>query len=72
MQLKTADHKYANVLEPTLNLDDLTIPLNDRILVEIKSQIYNENPSAGVLQPSDLLHEDDETAFCAAIVTLTN
>ena len=39
MQLKTADHKYSNVLEPILNPDDITIPLNDSTLVEIKSQI---------------------------------
>ena len=39
MQLKTADHKYSNVLEPILNSDDVTIPPNDRTLVEIKSQI---------------------------------
>ena len=26
MQLKTADHKYSNVMEPILNPDDVTIP----------------------------------------------
>ena len=72
MQLKTADHKYSNVLEPILNPDDVTIPPNDRTLVEIKSQIYNENSVTGVLQPSDLLHEESDITFCAAIVTLTN
>ena len=29
MQLKTADHKYSNVLEPILNPDDITKPPND-------------------------------------------
>ena len=72
MQLKTADHRYSNVLEPILNPDDITIPPNDRILVEIKSQIYNENTVTGVLQPSDLLHEEGDITFCAAIVTLTS
>ena len=72
MQLKTADHKYSNVLEPILNPDDITIPPNDRTLIEIKSQIYNENTVTGVLQPSDLLHEESDITFCAAIVTLTN
>ena len=72
MQLKTADHKYSNVLEPILNPDDVTIPPNDRTLVEIKSQIYNENSVTGVLQPSDLLHEESDITLCAAIVTLTN
>ena len=72
MQLKTADHKYSNVLEPILNPDDITIPPNDRTLVEIKSQIYNENTVTGVLHPSDRLHEEGDITFCAAIVTLTN
>ena len=72
MQLKTADHKYSNVLEPILNPDDITIPPNDRTLVEIKSQIYNENTVTGLLQPSDLLHEEGDITFCAAIVTLTS
>ena len=72
MTLKTADHKYSNVLEPILNPDDVTIPPNDRTLVEIKSQIYNENTVTWVLQPSDLLHAEGDITFCAAIVTLTN
>ena len=59
-------------MEPILNPDDVTIPPNDRTLVEIKSQIYNETSVTGVLQPSDLLHEESDITFCAAIVTLTN
>ena len=59
-------------MEPILNPDDVTIPPNDRTLVEIKSQIYNENSVTGVLQPSDLLHEESDITFCAAMVTLTN
>ena len=51
MQLKTADPKYSNVLEPVLNPDDITIPPNDRILIEIKSQIYNENRSQECCNP---------------------
>ena len=66
MQLKTADHKYFNVLEPILNPDDVTIPPNDRILE------YNENTVTGMLQPSDLLHEESDITICAAIVTVTN
>ena len=72
MQLKTADHKYSNVLEPILNPDDVTIPPNERTLVEIKSQIYTENTVTRVLQPSHLLHEKGDITFCATIVTLTN
>ena len=69
MQLKTADHKYSNVMEPILNPEDVTIPPNDLAVISIQSQIYAENAVTGILQPSDLLHEGDVT-FCAAIVTL--
>ena len=72
MQPKTANNKDSNVLEPILNPDDITIPPNDRILVGIKSQIYTENTVTGVLQHSDLLHEEGDITFCAAKITLTN
>ena len=72
MQLKTADHKYSNVLEPILNPHDITVPLKDCILLGIKAQIYTENTVTEVLQPSDLLHEGGNITFCATVVTLTN
>ena len=37
MQLKTADHKYSNVLEPILNPTEITIPPNGRVLIRTKS-----------------------------------
>ena len=70
MQLKTADNKYSNVLEPILNPEDVTIPPNDHTVILIQSQIYAENAGTGILQPSDLLHEEGEVSICAAIVTL--
>ena len=33
MQLKTADHRYSNVLEPKLNPIEVTVPPNDRVLI---------------------------------------
>ena len=70
MQLKTADHKYSNVMEPILNPEDITIPPNGRTIIPIQSQIYAENAVTGILQPSDLLNEENDITFCAAIVTL--
>ena len=70
MQLKTADHKYSNVLEPILNPEDVTLPPNDHVVIPIQSQIYAEKAVTGKLQPSDLLHEEGDITFCAAIVTL--
>ena len=70
MQLKTADHKDSNVLEPIVNPEDVTISPNDYAVIPIQSQIYAENAVTGILKPSDLLHEEGDITFCAAIVTL--
>ena len=70
MQLKTAEHKYSNVLEPILNPEDVTLPPNYHVVIPIQPQIYAENAVTGILQPSDLLHEEGDITFCAAIVTL--
>ena len=71
MQLKTADHKYTNVLEPICSQEDITIPPNDRQLVTIISQMYDDTTVTGILQPSNALTEDGDLAFCAALVILT-
>ena len=39
MQLKTADHRYSNVLEPILHPTEITILPNDRVLVRTNSQL---------------------------------
>ena len=70
MQLKTGDHKYSNVMEPILNPEDVIIPPNDYTDISIQSQIYAENAVTGILQPSDLLSDENDVTFCAAIVTL--
>ena len=69
-QLKTADHKYSNVMEPLLSPDDVTIPPNDHTVVTNQSQIYAEMAVTGILQPSVLLHEEGDVTFCAASFTL--
>ena len=70
MQLKTADHKYSNVMEPILNPEDVTIPPNDRLIISIQSRIYAENAVTGILQPSEPLNEENDITFSAAIITL--
>ena len=72
MQLKTADHKYTNVMEPVRKREDITIPPNDRRhMVSLCSQMYVDSNVTGILQPSNALTEDGGIAFCAALVTLT-
>ena len=57
-------------MESILNPEDVTIPPNDHADIPIQSQIYAENAGPGILQPSELLHEEGDVTFCAAIVTL--
>ena len=56
MQLKTAGHKYSNVMEPLLSPVDVTIPPIDHALDTLSSLIHAENAVTGILQPNDLLH----------------
>ena len=72
MQLKTADHKYSNVLEPILNPTEITVPPNARGLIRTNSSLYPGNAVIGILQPSDLLHEEGDITICAASVTLND
>ena len=72
MQLKTADHKYTNVMEPICISEDVTIPPNDRHSVELASQLYEDTTVTVILQTSKTRTDDGDIAFCAALVTLTN
>ena len=63
MQLRIADHRLSNVLEPILNPAEITIPPNDRVLIRMNSLFYPENAVTGILQPSDLLHEEGDLLF---------
>ena len=71
MQLKTADHRYSNVLEPIFNPAEITIPPNDRVSIRTNCSFYPETALTGILQPSALLHEEGDITFCPALVTLT-
>ena len=71
MHLKTADHKYTNVMEPICAREDITIPPNDRHMVSMYSQLYDDTKVTGILQPSNDLAEDGDITFSAALVTLT-
>ena len=72
MQLKTADHRYHNVLEPILNPAEITNPPNDRVLIRTNSLLYPVNGVTGILQSSDLLNEEGDITFCPALVTLND
>ena len=42
------------------------------ILIRTNSLLYPENAVTGILQPSDLLHEEEDITFCPALVTLND
>ena len=71
MQLKTADHKYTNFMEPICICEGVTISPNDRQLVPMTSQLYNDTTVTGITQPSNDLTGDGDIYFCAALVALT-
>ena len=62
MQLKTADHKYSNVMEPISTRADITIPPNDRQMISIKSQMFEDSNVTGIIQLSNALTEDGDIA----------
>ena len=70
MQLKMADHKYINVMDPICIGEDVTIPPNDRHIL-LMASLYEDTTVTGILQPSYTLTDDGDIAFCAALVTLT-
>ena len=70
-QLKTADHKYTSVMEPVHTREDMAIHPNDRHMVSVHCQLYEDSNATEILQPSNALRGDDDIAFCAALVTLT-
>ena len=57
-------------MEPICTQEDITIPPNDRQLVTLTSQMYDDTTVTGIHQLSNALTEDGDIAFCAALVTL--
>ena len=71
MQLKTADHKYTNVMDPICAREDIIFPPNDRYMVSMSSQLYDDTNVTGILQPSNDFAEDGDITFCATLAALT-
>ena len=58
-------------MEPVCIRKDITTPPNDRHMISIYSQLYDDTNVTGILQPSNDLAEDGDITFCTALVTLT-
>ena len=70
IQLKTADNKGSNLLELILNPCDITFPPNNRMTIQTQHELYSEYNVTGLLQLSDILHEEGDGASCQGIITL--
>ena len=71
MHFKIADNKYTNVMETICIREDVTIPPNDRQVLQTASQLSEDTTVTGILQLSNTLTDDGNIAFCPALVTLT-
>ena len=72
MQLKIVDRRFSNVLEHVNNPAKISIPPNDRFLIRTNSLLYTEIAVTGILQLSDLLHEEGKITICPTLVTLND
>ena len=58
-------------METITTREDITLPPNDKHMVSMHFQMYEDSNVTGILQPSNVLTEDSEIAFCDALITLT-
>ena len=72
MQLRIEDRTYPNVIEPILNPVDTILQPGKRTTIWVKSQIYTENETTGINQPSPLLENDEDLLICPAISSTQN
>ena len=59
-------------METICTREDITILSNDKHIVPMYSQLYDDTNVTGILQPSNDLTEDGDIALCAALVTLVS
>ena len=67
MQLENEDQTYPNVIEPILSPAETTLQPGKRTTSWVKSQIYTDNETTGIIQPSPLLENDEDLLFCPAL-----
>ena len=72
MQLKNEDRLYPNVIEPILNAVETILQPGKRTTIWVKSQIYADNETAGLVQPSPLLENDEDLPICPALSSTQN
>ena len=58
-------------MEPTCAREDITFPPNNRHMVSMYSQLYDDTNVTEILRTSNDLAEDGDITFCDALVTLT-
>ena len=71
-KLKNEDRTYPNVIEPILDPVETTLQPGKRTTIWVKSQIYTDNESTGIIQPSPLLENDEDLLICLALSSIQN
>ena len=72
MQLKNEDPTYPNVIEPILNTVQTIMQPGKRTTIWAKSQIYTDNETKGIFQPSPLMENDEDLLVCPALPSTQN
>ena len=72
MQLKNEDRTYPNVIQPILNPAETILQPGKRTTIWVKSQIYTNNVTTGIIQPSPLLENDEDLLICPALSSTQN
>ena len=72
MQLENEDRTYPNVIELILNPVETILQPGKRTTNWVKSQKYTDNEATGIIQPSQLLENDENLLICPALASTQN
>ena len=72
MQLENEDQTYPNVIEPLLSPVETILQPGNRTTNWVKSQIYTDNETTGIIQPSPLLDNDKDLLICPVLSSTQN
>ena len=67
MQLKNEHRTYPNVIEPILNPVETILQPGKRTTFWVKLQIYTDNETPDIIQPSPPLENDKDLLICPAL-----
>ena len=72
MQLKNEDRTYPSVIGPILNPLETILQPGKRTTILVNLQSYTDNEATGIIQPSQLLENDEDLLICPALSSTQN